>query len=412
MHEIMNYRPMTPFKRVVDAAVLQHLAHTEQELPAERPDKWQALNHLAAAREIYSLSDRDLAILQALVSFHQGKTLEGDAGSLVVHPSNKALCARLHGMPEATLRRRLARLVGAGIVVRRDSPNGKRYSRRYGAEKVAFGFDLTPLVTRFEEFRDAAEAVRQAAERYKRLRESVSLMRRDLASLAEYGERVRPAESVWAQFADTALSVARALRRKLALEDLSELADALREALDQARDILEPPESQEMSANDADFDRHIQNSNAENIDSEKRVTKLETRAEAGPRMAENGTNQTDVPESDDGTPWPTMPLPLVLSCCNEIQIYAQDGSPIRHWHELVRTADTVVPMMGISPSAWQDARSRMGPPEAAVVIAAMLERIKEIHSPGGYLRTLTAKAADGKFSSGPMIMALMRREAA
>ena len=78
----------------------------------------------------------------------------------------------------------------------------------------------------------------------------------------------------------------------------------------------------------------------------------------------------------------------------------------------MKVADTVVPMMGISPSAWEDAKARMGPAEAAVVVAAMLERIKEIRSPGGYLRALTAKAADGRFSSGPMVMALMRREAA
>lgn len=412
MHETMIYRPMTPFKRVVDAVVLQHHAQTELELPEERPDKWQALNHIAAAREVYDLSDRDLAILQALVSFHQGKTLEGDASSLVVYPSNKALCERLHGMPESTLRRRLASLVGGGIIVRRDSPNGKRYSRLDGTEKVSFGFDLTPLVIRYNEFRDAAEAVRQAAERYKRLRESVSLMRRDLASLAEYGEIVMPADSVWAQFAETALSAARTLRRKLAFEDLLDMAEALRDALDQARDILEPLASREMSANDVSNERHIQNSHKESTDSEKKVTKLGPVSGVCPSKAKEETNGVEPQDSDDRIPWPNMPLPLVMDCCKEIQIYAQDGSPIRHWHELVRTADTVVPMMGISPSAWHDARACMGPPEAAVVVAAMLERIKEIHSPGGYLRALTAKAADGKFSSGPMVMALMRRHAA
>ena len=406
----MNYRPMTPFKRAVDAAVLIHQAHTEQDLPADRPDKWQALNYLAAARENYGLSDRDLAILQALVSFHHGKTLDGDAGSIVVHPSNKALCDRLHGMPEATLRRRLACLVDAGIIVRRDSPNGKRYSRGCGADKVAFGFDLTPLVTRFDEFRDAAEATRQAAECLKRLRESVSLMRRDLAGLAEYGASVLPRMDVWKDFAEMTLSVARELRRKLGIEQLEAWAAALRKALDQARDILEPAEATEMIANDAGFERHIQNSNPEKLDSEKRVMKMAAHAEAGPEMA--GAGEADDADPAARMPWPNMPLPLVLGCCKEIQIYADGQRPIRHWHELVRTADTVVPMMGISPSAWEDARARMGPAEAAVVIAAMLERITEIHSPGGYLRALTAKAAEGRFSSGPMVMALMRKEAA
>lgn len=68
-------------------------------------------------------------------------------------------------------------------------------------------------------------------------------------------------------------------------------------------------------------------------------------------------------------------------------------------------------MMGISPSAWDEARLVMGPEQAAIVLAAMLERFDEIRSPGGYLRTLVAKAEQNQFSSGPMIMALMRKAA-
>jgi len=39
---------------------------------------------------------------------------------------------------------------------------------------------------------EAAEAVRAAEERYKRLRTTVSLMRRDLAGLVDYGRSLRP----------------------------------------------------------------------------------------------------------------------------------------------------------------------------------------------------------------------------
>ena len=409
----MEYTPITPFKRLVDAAVLKHQAHTKQELPAERPNKYEVLKHLTTAREVYDLSDRDLSILQGLLSFHQGKTLEGDDG-LIVYPSNRSLCERLQGMPEPTLRRRLARLVGAGIIVRRDSPNGKRYASGFGADKVAFGFDLTPLVTRSEEFRDAAEAVRQAAERLKRLRESVSLMRRDLAGLAEYGARVMPTEADWDKFAAMALSAARDLRRRLGAEELGALADVLREALEQARDVLEPADSMEMIANDARFERHIQNSNTNSYESEQSIMKMPCNGDTVQESEGTGTEPEDghEKEGDKPLPWPSMPLPLVLGCCREIQLYADSERPIRHWYQLVKAADTVVPMMGISPSAWEEAKARMGPAEAAVVVAAMLERIKEIRSPGGYLRALTAKAAAGRFSSGPMVMALMRREAA
>ena len=53
----------------------------------------------------------------------------------------------------------------------------------------------------------------------------------------------------------------------------------------------------------------------------------------------------------------------------------------------------------------------MGPEQAAVVLAAMLERFDDIRSPGGYLRRLGQKADAGAFSCGPMVMALMRKAA-
>lgn len=69
-------------------------------------------------------------------------------------------------------------------------------------------------------------------------------------------------------------------------------------------------------------------------------------------------------------------------------------------------------MMGISITAWNDAVDTMGAEKAAIVVIAMLERFSDIQSPGGYLRHLMRKAEDGAVSCGPMIVALMRREAA
>ena len=69
-------------------------------------------------------------------------------------------------------------------------------------------------------------------------------------------------------------------------------------------------------------------------------------------------------------------------------------------------------MMGISPDAWDEAKTALGPEDAAVVISALLQRFESIKSPGGYLRRLTQKATDGVFSTGPMVMALMRKAAA
>src|SRR6056297_1299667 len=411
----MDYTPVTPFRRPINAAILHYQAAAQQDLPPSGVNKWEALRELAAARIAFGLSDRDLSVLQALVSFHQATIVGGNHSETVVHPSNKAICERLNGMPCSTMRRHLANLVQTGFVVRRDSPNGKRYARRYGDEKVAFGFDLAPLAQRFVEVCEAAEAVRAAEERYKRLRSTVSLMRRDLAGLAEYGRSLRPDQGVWDQFSDLAALTARDLRRKLEIEDLRRIEDALGSALDHARSLLDGCETENMSTNDAVSEQHYQNSNKDSYDLEPRLEKArgggavrETPEVANSHLcSEDEGNSTAI--TDDQL-MPNIPLGLVLASCQEFKAYSEQ--PVRHWHDLVRVADVVRPMMGISPSAWDEAKRYMGPEEASVVIVAMLERFADIRSPGGYLRTLSSKAAIGEFSCGPMIMALVRRDAA
>ncbi|TIS71429.1 MAG: replication initiation protein RepC, partial [Mesorhizobium sp.] len=109
--------------------------------------KWQVFQYIREARDQVGATDRSLAILNALLSFHPETTLAGD-GELVVWPSNEQLMARANGMPATTLRRHLAVLVDCGLIIRRDSPNGKRFARksRGGEIEQAYGFDLAPIV--------------------------------------------------------------------------------------------------------------------------------------------------------------------------------------------------------------------------------------------------------------------------
>lgn len=406
----MDYTPVTPFRRPINAAILHYQAAAQQDLPPSGVNKWEALRELAAARIAFGLSDRDLSVLQALVSFHQATIVGGNHSETVVHPSNRAICERLNGMPCSTMRRHLANLVQTGFVVRRDSPNGKRYARRYGDEKIAFGFDLAPLAQRFVEVCEAAEAVRAAEERYKRLRTTVSLMRRDLTGLVDYGRSLRPDRAIWDQASDLCILTARDLRRKLDFAELQQMESTLSEALNAIRDLLEPVQSQDMSTNEVTNEQHYQNSNKDSYDFEPRLGKAQGEGSASdPATALVAEGSTDEPVSVDNN-LPRIPLGLVLAACSEYRTYAE--RPVRHWHDLVRVADVIRPMMGVSSSAWDEAKKYMGPEEASVVILAMLERFGDIRSPGGYLRSLSAKAALGEFSCGPMIMALMRKDAA
>jgi len=72
------------------------------------------------------------------------------------------------------------------------------------------------------------------------------------------------------------------------------------------------------------------------------------------------------------------------------------------------TAALVRPWLRIITSAWEEAIETFGPEDAAVVLAAILQRSSLINSVGGYLRTLTEKVRAGAFSLGQMLMALIR----
>ncbi len=380
----MEILTTTPFgRRPVTAALIEQARAARAPVSTPQVDKWEIFRALCVARAAFGVSDRDLTVLNALLSFHQEASLS-DNESLIVFPSNRALSERAHGMAESTLRRHLAALVGAGLILRHDSPNGKRYATRAadGSIARAFGFDLRPLLVRAREITQAAAEVRAAAERLRRLREEVVLMKRDLLKLIEYGRESQPG-APWEAHEQAALDFHKRLRRKMDFAALEALAADLRGRLAEIRDVLS--ETEKMSGNDADCERHHSNSNPDSPDPELAQEKGKTaRAE------------------------PSLPLALVLKACPDILPYAPHAP--KHWHELVALAGFVRGMMGVSPDAWRRAQEVMGPEVAAITLAAILQRIGEIKSPGGYLCALTRKAETGAFSPGPMILALLRRE--
>ncbi|MDF1632695.1 plasmid replication protein RepC [Mycoplana sp. MJR14] len=380
-------------------AMQKHVADTQARLAADgggnengTSEKWQLLRALTEARVQYGLSDRTLAVLEALLSFHPDRILDGRA-PIVVFPSNAELSVRSRGMAPATLRRHLAMLQQAGMILRRDSPNGKRYCRRddRGVVEDAFGFDLAPLALMATDIHERAEQARAEARRVHALRAEVTLHLRDIAKIVE-AALAEGRTGSWAEHQLALAGLSGRLGRATPAEALIERKTALlalRRVVED--DYLKSLTDEEMSANDDQTERHIQNSNSDHpielkghdINQEARAAN-ETKAEAGKGVA--------------------VSLKRVLAACPEIGSYAREG--ISSWADLIKAAALVRSMLGISPDAFEKARAAMGESAAAVVIAAMLERSDQIRSPGGYLRELTRKAEAKQFSVLPMIKAL------
>jgi replication initiation protein RepC len=389
----------TPFgRRPMTLALVRRQVATSEADKDRSVDKWKVFRDACEARSLLGVQDRALAVLDALLSFHPVPELSPER-AMVVFPSNAQLSVRAHGIAGTTLRRHLAALVDAGLIIRRDSPNGKRYARkdRGGEIEKAFGFDLSPLHARAEELAMMAQQVAEERARFRRAKEELSICRRDVRKLISAAME-EGADGDWMAIEDIYVGLCASVPRSPTVDQICEILDEMELLRAQVLNLLETQENfRKADTNDDQIGCHIQNSKSESIH------ELEPSSEK-----EQGATPVDDDRSKrEPIPIKNFPLGMVLKACPEFAMYGPGGA-VGSWREMMAAAVTVRSMLGVSPSAYQEACEVMGPEKAATAIACILERGGHINSPGGYLRDLTRKAAKGEFSLGPMLMALLR----
>ncbi|MFC6448244.1 plasmid replication protein RepC [Shinella zoogloeoides] len=390
----------TPFgRRSVTLALVKGQLDTAEFEPTRRVEKWKVYRDVCEASKLLVLGDRPIAVLNALLTFYPATELSEERG-LVVFPSNAQLAVRAHGISASTLRRSLSALVDAGLIHRRDSPNGKRYAHRDRAGQIeeAFGFSLAPLLARADELAQMAQQAAEEERRFRRAREALTICRRDVRKMITAAME-EGADGDWAKIEDHFLALIGRLPRSPRHEDVTAILEEMSMLRDEIVNILEIQlKSENMHANGGQNDCHIQNSKPESFH-ELEPSSEEERGEVSShepkRMAE---------------PLKAYPLSMVLKACPQISDYVPGGQ-IAGWRDVMTAAVVVRSMLSVSPSAYQEACEVLGPENAATAIACILERAEHIKSAGGYLRDLTRKAARGEFGLGPMLMAAMRANA-
>lgn len=383
--QMPNLNPTAPFgPRPLSAAALRAQRDVRHTPDGKAAHKWKTFRHVCEARAELLLTDRSLTVLNALLSFHPDTVLTLGSVDLVVFPSNRELSLRAHGIPASTLRRHIGALVDAGLILRRDSPNGKRYARRApgGGIEQAFGFDLSPLVASADEMADRAARIVEERRALDALREQITLARRDIAKMLSFGVE---------QHVEADLPVLHREYRELLdgrprparRETLEPLAAALADLSGRILCILE---SHVGPATNGDASAEPQRAAAE-------------------RWDVNGLPDAEAPhpEAQDEASSP-VPVRLLAETCPDFVDYARHG--LRTARDVTDTAAIVRPLLGVSPSAWEDACAAMGHGPASVTLALILQRGNAIRNPGGYLRTLARRASAGQFSVWPMLMAL------
>ncbi|MEZ2127599.1 MULTISPECIES: plasmid replication protein RepC [unclassified Sinorhizobium] len=413
----------TPFgRRPMTLGMLAAQKRAEEIEPGTRRNKWKLFRAICEARAALGVTDRALTVLDALLTFYPDDEISEERG-LIVFPSNAQLSIRARGMTPATLRRHLAVLVEAGLISRKDSPNGKRYARRGREGEIddAFGFSLATLLARASEIEDLAAQANAERELLRVTKERLTVCRRDIAKLITTAiDEAVPGD--WGGIQAMYRMLVERIPRSATLDNLPpilEEMDMLREEIVNQLELT--IETQKLSANESHFERHKQNSNPDSISEFEPSfeTKQGAKPEEGgappaePHFGKRGrdavspTAKIGGAVSRPGAVLKSFPLGLVLQACPQIGDYGPGGK-IGNWRDLMSAAVVVRSMLGVSPSAYEEASSVMGPENAATVMACILERGGHINSAGGYLRDLTRRAERGEFAIGPMLMALLR----
>lgn len=343
-----------------------HIARTNDALSADnaKPDRFTLIDTVRRAAPELGIGPPVIATLDALLS-----CLPPNRRHDIVFASNATLVMRRNGISDRTLRRHLADLVGAGLLTRIDSPNGKRYSKHDPSmgTVLRFGLDLAPLYAAFSHLRTIAQeqatAIARNAYLRTKLRAAINL---SLASQCD---------------CDIAIAAQKALRRKLSNDDLQTWLERLQltAAINEENTCKIDVETPEMSGSNGQNVRHQQNS----------IKELNDNTE---------TPRTETPSTD-------ITLDALTHACPQAAGYLLENlsSPL----DVVTHARRLAPMIGINQKCYDAAEARHGQMGAALTIWGLLEMQGKIQRLGAYFRAITSGQRSATFDPCGLIIRLI-----
>lgn len=376
--------------RRLSAVALESRNHTvERERVISRKELAQAGRH---AMKALDLRPAQRLILAELVGCW-GETMIGER--ILVYPSNDYLVNRT-GLSERTVRNGIRGLVESGLVVPKDSANGKRFAikNRTGELVDAFGFDLTPVYARRGEWVDLMAKKQAIDEARSRLFDEITICRRAieevLVTLPDYQPVAGAAEL---QGAFESISGTTPRRNKTAHHDaLQELTDAWRDLRATAEEIFY------KAASGGKLCQHIETS-PPNLSGEPCNKKP-------PKKAGRGEYRSPIAGS--------YSLELIRDACSgALEFYG----PIETEVDLVAAGRSLRSSLSAHPSAWDEAIENIGPVPAAIAVLLTLQLhtddtssgANRIKNPGGYFRAMVRLIKEGRLDLRAELMTLIRK---
>ena len=362
----------------------------------------------------------DMMLLDTLGAFTQAQDWE-EGRRPIVWASNAYLMEQT-GFSLSALKRHARRLAEAGVIAFKDSPNGKRWGRRDAGGVIveAYGFDLSPLSARVEEFAELHAELQAERELCQRLRRQITVARRMIRARIEAalsGALRGPWSHLAGLFEDL---LGRLPRRNEASDALSRLLAWFRDLQDRvesaflcAADVEQvvenPPETaeqvcdkvQDMDPTGPNFGPHILTTKQLNpviSNSSEKEEAVSVVPNAPPEERVDTALEDWVAETRK-THGTAIDLPTVMQACPEFASWARNmGGYLKDWGDLYRVAGQLRPMIGVSEHAWHLAQDRLGKQIATAALVLVFDKhcAGEVASPGGYLRGMVEKAGAGE----------------
>jgi len=396
--------------------VAEQLAQAGERLAVPKTRAFVALKRVGA---YIGLKAGEMMLLDTLGAFTQAQDWE-EGQRPIVWASNAYLMEQT-GFSLSALKRHARRLAEIGVISFKDSPNGKRWGRRDAEGRIleAYGFDLSPLSARVEEFEELQAELQAERELCQRLKRQITVARRMIRARIE-AALSGALRGPWAQFMGLFEDLLNLLpRRHEASEKLErllswfkELQDRVEVAYLKATSVAEVVEKSSITAKQAY--KKTQQMNPTKVISEPHIlitNKLnpvisnssENEEPAG--VVHNAPAEERVDSALED--WvaelrkkrTALDLPTIMQACPEFASWARNmGGFLKDWGDLHRVAGKLRPMIGISEDAWNVAQDRMGTQVATAAFALVFEKHSagEVASPGGYLRGMVEKAGVGE----------------
>ena len=404
-------------KATAGLAVAEQHAQVGEQASVPKTQAFVAVKRVAAH---IGLKAGDMLLLDTLGAFTQAQDWE-EGQRPIVWASNAYLMEQT-GISLSALKRHARRLAEIGVISFKDSPNGKRWGRRdeNGAIIEAYGFDLSPLSARTEEFERLQAVLQAERELCQRLKRQITVSRRMIRARIEAALSGALSGS-WTYLAELFEDLlGRLPRRNTTSETLSKLLVWFQELQNRVEvTYLEAIEMDEVVENIAESTKQVSEKTQEmdprEVISEPHILITNQLNPVTCNRSENEqaagvvpNTQTEDPVDRELEEWvqetrkkrgAALDLPTVMQACPEFASWARNvGGYLKDWGDLHRVAGQLRPMIGVSEHAWNVAQDRLGPQIATAALVLTFEKhcAGEVASPGGYLRGMVQKAGAGE----------------